>query len=250
MPDTSSGKLTATDVAVMQLSISRRLAMVLLGYIPLLHVGGAVALIVLPLLGRFPLWAIWLAPALLYLLPPVVVRAMLLLRPLHDGQYRLDSREFLWWWFSAQWQIVFNRLPFLEEILRLVPGLYSLWLRLWGARVGSLVYWSPGCAILDRPFLHVGKQTVFGAAARVHPHLILRKPNGQAELVLARIVIGDEALIGGLALLLPGVKVHDRQQVRGARPAAPYSEFRDGRCIRHKHWLEEESNKNETDLRG
>ena len=226
--------------AVIDLSVARRLAMVVMGYIPLLHVSATVALIVLPLCGYAPLWVIALAPACLYLLPPLVVRLTLLVFPIADGRFRLTDAEFLRWWFTAQWQIVFNRLPMLEEILRLVPSCYSLWLRLWGAKVGALVYWSPGCIVLDRSFVDIGSRVVIGAAARLHSHLIMQS-GGKTSLVIARITIGDDALVGGLSLVLPGVRVHDGQQTRGARPAVPFSEFKDGRCIRHKHWLEDEA---------
>lgn len=32
----------------------------------------------------------------------------------------------------------------------------------------------------------------------------------------------------------PGVLVHAGEELRGARPTAPFSEYIDGRCIRHK----------------
>lgn len=237
----ASSETTTLRNAAMQLSIGRRLAMVLLGYIPLLHVTGVASLIVLPAGGFAPWWLIWTAPAALYLAPPLVVRAANLFFPLEDGRYGLESPQFIRWWFTAQWQVVFNRLPMLEELLRLVPSLYSLWMRLWGARIGGLVYWSPGCIVLDRPLVDIGSRTVIGAGARIHAHMIM-KPAGSsaASLVVARVRIGDDALVAGLSLVLPGVRVHDGEQTRGFRPAAPFSEFVGGRCIRHKSWLDED----------
>ena len=226
--------------AVVDLSIARRLAMVVMGYIPLLHVAATLALVVVPLCGIAPLWTIWLAPVCLYILPPVVVRITFWLLPIEDGRYELASPQFLRWWFTAQWQVVFNRLPMLEELLRLIPSCYSFWLRIWGAKVGSLVYWSPGCIVLDRSLVDIGSRVVIGAAARLHSHLILQTAGRKTSLVVARIVIGDDALVGGLSLVLPGVRVHPGEQTRGARPAAPFSEFKGGRCVRHKHWLEDE----------
>ena len=228
------------SAAVVDLSIARRLAMVVLGYIPLLHVVGTLLLVVLPLCGYGQPWLIWLSPVCLYLAPPLIVRTYLWVRLLKDGRYGLASPEFLHWWFAAQWQVLFNRLPILEEALRIIPGCYSLWLRIWGAKVGSLVYWSPGCIVLDRSLLDVGSRVVIGAGARLHSHLILRPSSREPSIVVARIVIGDDALVGGLSLVLPGVHVHSGEQTRGARPAAPFSEFKDGRCIRHKQWLSDE----------
>src|SRR5262245_24363151 len=133
---------TAESVAVpaLRLSVRQRLAMVLLGYIPVLHLMAVALFIVVPLFGLGPRSLLWLAPVVFYVVPPLFARAAFAWRPLEDGAYGLESRQFLQWWFCSQWQIVFNRLPALEEVLRLVPGLYSAWLRLWGARVGSLVY--------------------------------------------------------------------------------------------------------------
>ena len=61
--------------------------------------------------------------------------------------------------------MVFNRLPWLEEILRLMPGLYALWLFLWGGRVSPLVYWAPGSLVIDRPLVIVERGAVIGAGA-------------------------------------------------------------------------------------
>lgn len=228
----------SVTMPVLRLSVRHRLAMVLLGYIPILHLIVVALLIVLPLADLGPRSVLWLAPVVFYVVPPVVVRATLAWCPLEDGSYGLKSWQFLQWWFCSQWQMVFNRLPALEEVLRLVPGLYSAWMRLWGARVGSLVYWSPGTVILDRPLLDVGSRTVLGVGARVHPHLIMRGKRGEAILLLGRVRLGDETLIGGLSTLLPGVHVHDGEELRGGRPVAPFSEYQNGRCMRHKHWLE------------
>ena len=228
------------QAAVSELSLSRRLAMVAIGYIPLLHLSGTLSLVALPLAGFAPMWLIALSPAALYLIPPLVVRVTLLFWPLTDGRYALSDPQFLRWWFTAQWQVLFNRLPMFEELLRIVPAFYSLWLRVWGAKVGGLVYWSPGCIVLDRPLIRVGSRVVVGAAARLHSHLIMQSASGKTSLVLGVIEIGNDALIGGLSLVLPGVVVRDGQQTRGARPAAPFSEFVDGKCIRHKGWLEDE----------
>jgi hypothetical protein len=222
---------------VLRLSPGRRLAMVIMGFIPLLHVIGVALTIALPIADWTPSWVIGLAPFVLYIVPPLIVRAALSWRPLADGRYGLHSPEFLWWWFSGQCQIVFNRLPLLEELLRLAPGAYSAWLRLWGARVGSLVYWSPGVVIVDRPLIDVGNRAVLGIGVRVCPHLLLRGEHDEAALLLGHVRIGDESLIGGFAVLLPGVHVHDGEELRGARVAPPFAEYQSGRCIRHKQWL-------------
>src|SRR5207253_10465551 len=135
-----------------------RLAIVALGYIPLLHVSLTVIGAVLLAKQFAMITAVACGTALVYLLPPL---ATALVRPrslLKNSRCSAGSREFLRWWYATQWQVMFNRFPALEEVLRMVPGLYSTWLRLWGAQVGGLVYWSPGVRVFDRPFLHIGSR--------------------------------------------------------------------------------------------
>jgi hypothetical protein len=184
-----------------------RAMMVALGTIPVLHAAVAAIPLVAVSTGAGRSGLIWLAPALLYLLPPLVVRTVLLWRPLPVGRVPADDPGFLTWWFTAQWQVLFVRLPFLEELLRVVPGLYSLWLRLWGARIGSLVYWAPGVVILDRQLLRVGRGVIFGMAVRINPHVIAPMGDGRVGLHIGPITIEDGALIGGYSLLLPGSSV-------------------------------------------
>ena len=62
---------------------------------------------------------------------------------------------------------LFLRFPVLEEILRLVPGLYSLWLRAWGSRIGKLTYWAPQTSYSIAGCLDIGDHVVFGAGVRI-----------------------------------------------------------------------------------
>ena len=105
-----------------------------LNYLPLGQLAAGVVLIVW--LAPSIVCAIVAALAWLYLLPPIVCRLTLLTfgRP-HGRGLSQQDRAYKVWWFIYQWQIVFNRLPWLEEILRLTPGLYALWMCLWGGRV-------------------------------------------------------------------------------------------------------------------
>ena len=166
---------------------------------------------------------------MLFLLPPLVVRASTWWSPLASGRLEPGSRGFLHWWFTAQWQVIFTRLPMLEETIRMIPGLYSLWLRLWGARVGALVYWSPGVVILDRPLVRIGKRVIFGVGARLNPHVLA--PNGprRMALYLSPITIGDDALVGGYSLLLPGCEVAEGEVTPPFRTIHAFSRFANGR---------------------
>ncbi|HSC28756.1 MAG TPA: hypothetical protein VLD67_15875 [Vicinamibacterales bacterium] len=184
-----------------------RALMIAFGLIPALHVAAAAAPAALAAAGLAPWRLAWLSPIILFVLAPLAVRLGAIRRPLPSGQFAADSPQFLRWWFSAQWQVVFTRLPLLEELLRLVPGLYSMWLRLWGARIGSLVYWSPGVVILDRSLVRIGSRVIFGVGVRLNSHAIAPDPQGTATLHVGPVTIGDDVLVGGYSLLLPGCVV-------------------------------------------
>jgi hypothetical protein len=216
---------------VIDVPVGIRAAMVALGWIPALHV----------LLTAAPLAAAiargdwrWAAVSLgaLFLAPPIVVRVLLAFWPLPTGRVDLASGAFLRWWATAQWQVVFARWPWLEEGVRLVPGLYSAWLRLWGARVGPLVYWSPGVVVLDRPLLRVGARVAFGAGVRVNPHVIAPVEDGRGALFVAPIAIGNDVLIGGYSTLLPGCEVHDGEVTQPFRSVHAFSRVERGRRSR------------------
>jgi|GEM_PF-718669 len=216
-------------------AVSRRtgLYMVLLNWLPVMHVA---LVAVAAWLG-----ASWSVPAAigagliaLYLFPPLLVRLVLTVRPITEGKYDLDSGAFRTWWFTAQCQIVFNRLPILEEVLRLLPCAYSLWLRLWGAKVGWMVFWSPGTTVLDRPFVQIGDGCVMGLGVRLHPHLIAQSENEpkKTELWLAPVRIGEQSLIGGFSLLAPGVTVTPRSMTPAIHALPAFSEWRTDRRTR------------------
>jgi hypothetical protein len=216
-----------THQSSFQIAPRGRAAMVALGLIPTLHAILTVLPLALACTDTFGWRVVWVTPIFLYLLPVVIVRAFLAVRPLTLGRVATDDPGFLAWWFSAQWQVVFVRLPFLEELLRLVPGLYSLWLRLWGARIGSLVYWAPGVAILDRPLVRVGSRVIFGIGVRINPHVIAPFEDGRVGLHINYVTIGDDALVGGYSLLLPGSEIEAGAITKPFRPVhAPAREER------------------------
>lgn len=210
------------------LPVSRRLAMLLMGYIPLLHAAGCAALFFLPQSLAIRVAAFLFA---LYVLPPLVARITLAAAPLAPRVHGIHERGFLVWWWTQQWQTLFNRLPLLEEILRLVPSLYSAWLRLWGARVGALVYWGPGVAILDRPLTIVGDQAMFGAGVRMAAHLVNRLPGGAVEVTIAPVTVGSASIVGAYSLLGPGVTIGDGESTPAALPMPPHSEWRGNRRV-------------------
>ena len=201
----------------------RRLAMIVIGYIPFLLATIVVSTSFVAVRRWGLAWGLVCGIVVLYLFPPLAYRVQSLLFGPPSGRHSVSSLAFLRWWLSAQLQVIFNRLPMLEEILRITPGLYSAWLRLWGAKIGSLIYWSPGIAVLDRPFLHIGNRVVFGAGVRLNPHVIVPGKTGNAQLWLAPVTLGDDALIGGYSLITSGCTIPAGLSVPAGKYLRPFS---------------------------
>ena len=208
-----------------------RVAMLFLNYIPLTHVVALAGVFFVPTLSNWGRSGTLLA--VLYLFPPLIARILLFCSPIRSERIEAGSREFFTWWAMFQFQVLFCRMPFLEEVLRIVPGLYSQWLRLWGAKIGRFTYWSAGTLITDRSFLKIGNDVVFGAGVRLNSHVISKDDNGCLELLLAPIDIGDRALIGGYSLLTAGTKISADETTRAFLISPPFSEWKGGKRIRN-----------------
>lgn len=166
--------------------------------------------------------ATWVNPlagvAVLYLLPPLLHRVHQRFFPIREGMSRLVGPGYVPWWGSHQLQVLYIALPWLEGLLR-VCGLYSPWLRLWGAKVGRRVYWTPRVDLADRSLLEVGDDVVFGHRVSIFAHVIVPTrrrgaapgpaPGGGENLSLyvRRVRIGDRAFIGAGTGMGPGVQV-------------------------------------------
>jgi hypothetical protein len=208
-------------------SKGQKLALLLCNAIPLMMI------IVLGTLLYFP-WTtmggrLTAAVAMLYLFPPLLARLFLTLYPLKTTHIGIPSGDYFIWWIILNLQVIFNRLPALEELLRLIPGVYSGWLRLWGSRIGSLIYWAPGMNILDRSFLEFGNGIVFGAGVKLNPHVIAKDKDGNLQLLLAPVRIGDRAVIGGYSLLTAGTHIACEEVTRAFLISPPFSHWANGR---------------------
>lgn len=207
-----------------------RLLMLGLNFIPLFHVGIIGVPLMLPY-ASLPI-RICVGVALLYFAPPLLVRLMLSTAGSPQGRIRVGSKAFFVWWLVFQLQVVFCRLTVLEEVLRLVPGLYSQWLRLWGSRIGRFTYWSPGTLITDRSFLSIGDDVVLGAGVRLNPHVLAKGTNGELELLLATVRVGDRVQVGGYSLLTAGTEIQDGEVTRAFLISPPFSRWKDGKRVR------------------
>jgi len=144
--------------------------------------------------------------AVLYVVPVAAYRLHERLWPLAEGPSRIDGPGYSPWWGGHQCQVMYTAFPALEAALRLVPGLYSAWLRLWGGRVGRGVYWTPLVELTDRALIDVGDGVVFGHRVACYAHLV--KPRGIGLILyVRRIRIGDGVLLGAGSRLGPGAHI-------------------------------------------
>jgi acetyltransferase-like isoleucine patch superfamily enzyme len=173
-------------------------------------------------------WRLLAGLLLLYLIPPLAARILLWLAPIREGRIPIGRRDFFVWWALLNLQVIFCRFPALEEGLRLVPGLYGTWLRLWGARIGRLIYWAAGLRILDRSFLRIGDGVIFGAGVRLNPHVLVQNEKKEMELILATVVLGDRALVGGYSLLTAGTEIAPGECTRACLLSPPFSQWKNG----------------------
>ena len=144
----------------------------------------------------------------LYLVPVACFRLHDALWPLREGRSRLDTPGYSPWWGGHQFQVMYSAFPALEAALRLVPGLYSAWLRLWGSRVGRRVYWTPRVDVSDRGLLDVGDDVVFGHFVGCYAHIIMRRADGLV-LYVRHIRIGRGVMLGAGSRLGPGARIDD-----------------------------------------
>jgi hypothetical protein len=142
----------------------------------------------------------------LYLLPVACFRLHQVAWPLTEGKTRLDAEVYVPWWGAQQMQIMYTAFPALEAALRLVPGAYSAWLRLWGASVGRDVHWTPLVEITDRSLLDVGDAVIFGHRSACYAHVVQRRSDGLL-LYVRRIRIGPAVQIGAGSRLGPGATI-------------------------------------------
>lgn len=219
--------------AMATMGAGQKLLLLLFNCIPLIHGAGIGALI----------WGLWHKPwiclaavlGVLYLLSPLLARLVALVLPIRRQMIPIGSRDFFVWWFVLNLQMLFCRFPCLEEALRLLPGCYSMWLRLWGARIGRLTYWAAGVRILDRQALDIGHNVVFGAGVRLNPHVMLLDEQGQLVLALAPVKIGDRVNVGGYSLLVAGTEIAPDQNTRAFTILPPFNRLEDGRRVKPDH---------------
>jgi hypothetical protein len=144
----------------------------------------------------------------IYGLPVLVYRLHQWVYPVGEGISYLIGKEYSPWWGSHQIQVIYITIPVFEAVLRLIPGAFSCWLRLWGAKVGRDVYWTPALEIADRGLLEIGDRVVVGHRIGISSHII--KPRKQnLMLYVKKVKIGNDVFLGAGSILAPGVVIGD-----------------------------------------
>lgn len=149
----------------------------------------------------------------LYIFAPLLFRIHHLIWPLVDGETDIAERVYNPWWTSHQLQMIYITWPFIENALHTVPGLFSVWLRCWGSRIGRGVYWSPRVELVDRGLVDIGDHVVIGHLTTFCSHAVTPK-GGRLRLLIKRVHIERGAFIGAEVRLGPGSFVAAGQLVR------------------------------------
>ena len=204
---------------------AQKVRLLALNALPLAHLAGLAALVTF--LPPNPLARLVAGLGWFFILPPLLAR-IVLLRSLPQGEIAVPSAAFFRWWTTWQLQAVFNRLPWIEELLRFIPGAYSAWLRLWGARVGRLTLWSPGVRVFDRPLLRIGDDVVLGIDTRLVGHFGALDATGCTTFTIGLITLGDRCTLGASALLGPGVTLGADQTTEVLFLGTPFTQWREG----------------------
>lgn len=156
----------------------------------------------------------------LYVVPPLSLRVHERFHPLHPGASYLGGSRYSPWWGAHQIQAIYIAIPQLEALLRLVPGLYSLWLRAWGSQIGRRVYWTPLVDITDRSLMVIGDGVIFGHRSGAFAHII-KPTKGSYLLYVKPVVVGPGAFIGAGANLGPGAQIGPGALVRAGEVVLP-----------------------------
>ncbi len=132
------------------------------------------------------------------------------------------------WLVSNRLQELYETFEVLEKVLKTLPGLYSAWLRLWGARIGRKVNWTAGCKIVDRPFVHIGDRCLIGNQSYISAHAIKKKQD-RYQLFVKDVRIGSHVVISYASTLGPGAVVGDRAFIESGAAVYPNREIPEGK---------------------
>ena len=170
-----------------------------------------------------PRWySVTAIPLVIYLFPLTVFHCHQFLAPVKEGEYDL-TKGYSAWFGSHMLQNFFITFPITERFLRLFPGVFSLWLRLWGSGVGKNVYWTPDFEVADRSLLIIGNNVVFGYAVKISCHMINPSRKMGLKNTIKKVEIQDGVFVGAGTRITPGVLIKKGAVVKAKTDIYPNS---------------------------
>lgn len=158
----------------------------------------------------------------LYLAPVFLYRIHSLFFPVKCGQSDIFNKSYSPWWTAHQLQMLYIAYPFLETTLRLVPGVYSLWLRCWGSKIGKNVHWTPGVHVYDRNLLDIGDNCIIGERATFVGHII-SPVKGRGMLTIEKSTVEKNAFIGAGTVISSGCLIQEGTLLKTGTELLPNS---------------------------
>jgi hypothetical protein len=202
----------------------------LFSYFPLLMT--AMALAALGVFAQWPNgWSAILLLFVIYFVPPLVQRIMLRWAPIKQGIGCIDGRAFCPWLATHHVQAFYDALPYLESLLRVIPGFYSMWLRMWGSRVGYGVEWPVRMDVLDRGLMDIGNRVVFSREVELAAHVRQKMEGGGSRALVRQVRVGGYAFLGAGARIGPGAVVPHGANVPAMAVVGVNEAF--GEAVRH-----------------
>ncbi len=165
------------------------------------------------MLKDFHYYQILVLVGIIYLMPLIFHRLHFMFFPFKDGYWILSEKKYNPWWASHMFQFPFIACPWIESLLHFVPGLYSLWLRCWGSKIGKNVYWTPRVEIVDRGLMEVGHNVVVGHISGFCSHMVA-DIDGKPALVVKKIILGDRVFVGADTQMGPGANVPPKTKLK------------------------------------
>jgi len=170
-----------------------------------------------------------------YLLSPFMwVLLRVIFRQKVEGTFHIGKRtpHGNIWFLYYQLQSVYAHFVIFERALKIFPGAYSSWLRLWGSKIGHAVNWTPECQIVDRGHLEIGDRVFIGNRSYLSAHVI-KKSKDRYFLYVKRIQIGADTMISYQAHISPGVVIGSRVHLEPGAELYPNMRVADGETFKY-----------------
>jgi len=174
---------------------------------PLLHLSLIIIVFLFTAVQFHILWLLALV-FIIYLFPVLLWYCLFL--KINEGKQRIGKRakEGSSWLICHYLQYNFILFPAFEKALLVVPGLYSLWLRLWGSKIGKGVIWAPVMSLHDRSLVIIDDHSFVGGHTKIASHFLIRQNEGLYSYI-KQVKIGKRVIIGAKTSLGPGSKIID-----------------------------------------